>query len=137
MPLHTEIYQHIISAKLFIDEHFHERISLRRIAMNACMSRFHFHRIFTQVYNVTPHRYLTSKRMNKAKDLLCEENLTITEVCNRVGFESLGSFSTLFKKEIGFPPQYYRNMAWQKKQQARQEPLKSIPGCFVHAYGLQ
>ena len=60
----------------------------------------------------------------------------MTEVCNEVGFESIGTFSALFKKEIGFPPTYYRNMAWLKKQEALQQPKKFIPGCFIDSYGL-
>jgi hypothetical protein len=42
----------------------------------------------------------------------------------------------LFKKEIGFAPQYYRNMAWLKKQQAKEQPKRFIPHCFVEGYRL-
>src|SRR5687768_7215154 len=122
MQLHSDNYNRIVSAKLFIDENFHLTIGLDMIAKNACMSRFHFHRVFTSVYKITPHQYLTRKRISKAIDLLGKDEMSITEVCNSVGFESLGSFSMLFKKEIGFPPQYYRNMAWLKKQQSLKQP---------------
>src|SRR5262245_52643702 len=104
MRITTDIYQRIIAAKLYIDENYHEPIGLDDISKNACLSRFHFHRLFTKIYKVTPHQYLTQKRIDKAKDLLGKEELSVTEVCNNVGFESIGSFSTLFKKEIGFPP---------------------------------
>jgi len=110
MQLTTDIYQRIVAAKVYIDENFHESIDLENISQQAFLSKFHFHRLFTQVYRHTPHQYLTRKRMDKAKDLLAE-NKPVTEVCNEVGFESIGSFSVLFKKEIGFAPQYYRNMA--------------------------
>jgi AraC-like DNA-binding protein len=82
-----------------------------------------------------PHQYITRKRIDKAKDLL-SENKPVNEVCNEVGFESIGSFSILFKKEIGFAPTYYRNMAWLKKQEAKQQPKKFIPHCFVDSYKL-
>src|SRR6266849_2827159 len=117
MEITREIYSRIVSAKLYIDENYHEPIGLEEISRKAYLSRFHFHRLFTRVYKITPHQYLTRQRINKAKDLLVKEELSVTEVCNSVGFESIGSFSTLFKKEIGFPPQYYRNMAWLKQQQ--------------------
>jgi AraC-like DNA-binding protein len=87
-------------------------------------------------YKKTPHQYLTSKRIEKAKDLL-SENKPVTEVCNEVGFESLGSFSVLFKKEIGFAPQYYRNMAWLKKQKSKAQPKTVIPNCFIQSYRLE
>ena len=134
--LRPDTYQRIISAKIFIDENFHHTIDLEMIAEHAFLSRFHFHRLFTRVYKITPHRYLTRKRIHKAKDLLASRELSITEVCNHVGFESLASFSILFKKEIGFPPQYYRNMAWLKQKQAIQQPTQFIPHCFIESYGL-
>lgn len=135
MNLDPEIYNRLISAKTFMDEHYHEPITLLQISQKAFLSRFHFHRLFSQVYRKTPHQYLTQRRMEKAKDLL-EENKPVTDVCNEVGFESLGSFSVLFKKEIGFAPQYYRNMAWLKKQQSLEQPKKMIPHCFIESYGM-
>lgn len=137
MPIASDLYQRIVTAKLYIDENFQEAIDLDKIAGKACLSRFHFHRLFTKVYKITPHQYLTQKRIDKAKDLLDRETLSITEVCNEVGFESIGSFSILFKKEIGFAPTYYRNMAWLKQQQRKEQPKKFIPHCFIDGYELE
>ena len=137
MPIATDLYQRIVTAKVYIDDNFHEAIDLDKIAGQACLSRFHFHRLFTKVYKITPHQYLTQKRISKAKDLLNKQHLTITEVCNEVGFESIGSFSILFKKEIGFAPTYYRNMAWLKQQQVKEQPKQFIPHCFIDGYQLE
>ncbi|MEP7372789.1 MAG: AraC family transcriptional regulator [Chitinophagaceae bacterium] len=136
MQLTTDIYQRIVAAKVYIDENFQESIDLENISQQAFLSKFHFHRLFTQVYRHTPHQYLTRKRMDKAKDLLAE-NKSVTEVCNEVGFESIGSFSVLFKKEIGFAPQYYRNMAYKKKKEQIAQPKKAIPHCFIESYKLE
>ena len=135
MPIAIDLYDRIIAAKAFMDENYHEPLKLEEISSKAFLSRFHFHRLFSQVYKKTPHQYLTSKRIEKAKDLLAE-NKQVTDVCNEVGFESLGSFSVLFKKEIGFAPQYYRNMAWLKKQKALAQPKSAIPHCFIESYKL-
>ena len=135
MELHPELYQRIVAAKIFIDENFQESIDLEMISKHAFLSRFHFHRIFRQVYRRTPHQYLVRKRLDKAKDLL-SSNRSVTEVCTEVGFESISSFSVLFKKEIGFAPQFYRNMAWLKKQQQKAQPRKAIPHCFIEGYRL-
>ena len=135
MPIAEELYERIVAAKVFIDENYKEAINLDDISQKAFLSRYHFHRLFSQVYKKTPHQYLTLKRIEKAKDLLAE-NKQVIEVCNEVGFESLGSFSTLFKKEIGFAPTYYRNMAWLKKQQAKAQPKRFIPHCFIESYQL-
>ena len=135
MQLTPDIYQRIVTAKIYIDDNYHEPIDLALISQQAFLSRFHFHRLFRQVYRHTPHQYLTRKRLDRAKDLLAE-NKPVTEVCNEVGFESIGSFSMLFKKEIGFAPTYYRNMAWLKQQQQKEQPKKFIPHCFIDGYEL-
>ncbi|MDP4264089.1 MAG: AraC family transcriptional regulator [Bacteroidota bacterium] len=135
MNLNAQTYQRIALAKIYIDENYQEPIDLDDIAGKAFISRFHFHRLFRQIYRRTPHQYLTRKRLDKARDLLAE-NKPVTEVCNEVGFESIGSFSVLFKKEIGFAPTYYRNMAWLKKQQAKEQPRTVIPHCFIESYKL-
>ena len=135
MNLTPDIYQRIVAAKVYIDDNYYEHIDLERISQQAFLSRFHFHRLFRQVYRRTPHQYLTRKRLDKAKDLLAE-NKPINEVCNEVGFESIGSFSVLFKKEIGFAPQYYRNMAYKKKMEQLAQPKKAIPHCFIESYKL-
>ena len=96
MPIAPEVYKKIVMAKLYIDERFHEVIDLDRIAREACLSRFHFHRLFTRIYRVTPHQYLTRKRIEQARIALAGKTHTVTEICAEVGFESVGSFSTLF-----------------------------------------
>lgn len=135
MTLTSDIYQRIAAAKVYIDNNFHMPIDLEQVSQQAFLSRYHFHRLFKQVYKKTPHQYITRKRLNKAMDLL-SENKPVSEVCNEVGFESIGSFSFLFKKEIGFPPTYFRNMAWLKKQQEKNNPKQFIPHCFAETFGL-
>jgi AraC-like DNA-binding protein len=131
MPIAPEVYKKIVAGKLYIDERFHEPIDLDRIAREACLSRFHFHRLFTRIYRLTPHQYLTRKRIEQARKALAERTLTVTEICAAVGFESIGSFSTLFKKTIGHAPNNYRQQEWQKNIQAREQPLAFIPHCFI------
>lgn len=135
MAIAAELYERIVAAKVFIDENFHQTINLDTISQKAFLSPYHFHRLFSEVYKKTPHQYLTARRMEKAKELL-SQNKQISDVCNEVGFESLGSFSSLFKKEIGFVPTYYRNMAWLKKQQGKRQPKRFIPHCFIETYRL-
>lgn len=136
MQLPEDIYQRIVAAKLFMDEHYHEAIDLGEISGQAFLSRFHFHRLFTRIYRSTPHRYLTRRRMDKARDLLAQEGLSVSEICTSVGFESIGSFSTLFKKETGIGPQHYRNLRIVQQQQAKAQPRTFIPHCFIEGYKL-
>jgi AraC-like DNA-binding protein len=134
MPIALDVYTRIIAAKLYIDGHFQEPIDLEIISREACISRFHFHRLFTRIYNKTPHQYLTQKRIELARELLAGEQLTVGEICYSVGFESTGSFSDLFKKEIGLGPRLYRNIAWLKKQEAKINPVRFIPHCFIDSF---
>jgi AraC-like DNA-binding protein len=137
MPVDTELYERIIAAKLFMDENFHEPIHLEQISQQAYFSRFHFHRLFTGIYCRTPHAYLTSKRLQKAKLLLEQEGISIQEVCNSVGFESLASFSLLFSRHQGIAPQYYRNLAYIKNKLAKKQPERFIPNCIIQQLGIQ
>jgi AraC-like DNA-binding protein len=134
MPIAPEVYTRIIAAKVFIDQNFHKSIGLDCNSREACISRYHFHRLFTHIYNRTPHQYLTQKRISQALELLKMEELSVQEVCSSVGFESIGSFTVFFKREIGFPPHSYRKKAWLKQQQTKQEPEKFIPGCFMATF---
>lgn len=131
MPISAQVYKQIVAAKQYMDEHFHEPIGQEQIARQACLSRFHFHRLFTRVYRTTPYQYLTRKRVEQARLWLASEDCTVSEVGNNVGFESAGSFSLLFKKETGIPPVDFRQKAKQKQQQAIQQPRKFIPHCHI------
>ena len=68
-----------------------------------------------------------------AKQLLAESELLVTEICFEVGFESLGSFSTLFHRIVGWSPSIYRARTWEM----RANPLKFIPNCYVIMHGIQ
>jgi AraC-like DNA-binding protein len=126
-----DIYHRVIAAKIFIDENYHEPIHLEQISRQAFFSRFHFHRLFTKIYGKTPQEYLTLKRLQQAKILLQQEGISIKEICNDVGFESLASFSLLFRKRNGYAPQYYRNVAFLKNKLAKEQPRHFIPNCII------
>ncbi len=130
-----DIYTRIVAAKRYIDDHFHEPISLNHISREACFSRFHFHRLFTGIYQKTPHQYLTFKRIELAGQLLANKNLAIGDICNAVGFESIGSFSGLFKKETGLAPKDYREKVIKRRKAAYERPLQFIPACFAERFG--
>ncbi|MEO8762700.1 MAG: AraC family transcriptional regulator [Ginsengibacter sp.] len=132
--LANDIYERVVLAKMFIDDNFQEALDLEQISQQAFFSRFHFHRLFTRIYRKTPHEYLTILRLQHAKDLLTKEGISIREVCNSVGFESLGSFSTLFRKQYGYAPQYYRNIGYLKNKLAKEQPKRFIPHCFADTY---
>lgn len=119
-------------AREFIDDHFSHPLDLDQISEHAHFSRYHFIRLFRRAYYETPHEYLTRRRIEKAKELLALSELSVTEICFEVGFESLGSFSALFHKMVGWSPSVYRARSLEQKR----TPLKFIPHCLVFMHGL-
>lgn len=125
------IYQRIVRAKLFIDTHYAEQIDVRKIAGEAYFSRFHFIRLFKSIYGKTPHQYVISVRIAKAKNLLLLSS-NIAEVCFAVGFDSVTSFSSLFRRATGFSTAAYRKVLMRKKTECLKNPLLFIPGCHAN-----
>jgi len=128
------IYKQMVQAKLFIDNHFAESINLDDIANEAFFSKFHFIRLFKTIYEKTPHQYLTAVRIEKAKELLQTEE-SVTQVCFSVGFDSLSSFTGLFKRRTTFTPSAYQRLKLQRKQEISRTPLKFVPNCFAERKG--
>ena len=115
---------------MFIDRNYAEPIDAGDIADEACYSKFHFIRTFKSIYGKTPHQYLTAVRIEKAKELL-ESEATVTGACFSVGFDSLGSFTALFKRRTGLTPSQYRREKLERKQKMREKPLTFVPGCII------
>ena len=108
-----------------IDRDFAEALDLDAMAREAGYSKYHFARTFAMAYGETPRAYLTRRRVERAKNLLRTANLSVTEVCFLVGFESLGSFSSLFRRLVGQSPSAYRASS------LATGAVPPIPGCVV------
>lgn len=102
-----EMYVQVRQSKAFMTQYYADKIELSDIAKEAFMSRFHYVRIFKQMYGLTPRAYLRDLRISKAKTLLKQGN-PITQVCFDVGYESLLTFSSVFKKCTGRTPKEYQ-----------------------------
>ena len=77
-PVAVETYQRLVRARTFIDQCYHLPLDLQQISSEACLSRYHFLRLFRRAFNKTPHQYLTQRRIEKAKELLSSSGLTVT-----------------------------------------------------------
>ncbi|WP_420398740.1 AraC family transcriptional regulator [Flagellimonas sp.] len=128
------LYKRIVQAKLFIDNNFQDKIDLDNISDESHFSKFHFIRLFTKIYGKTPHKYLTSVRVQEAKEHL-KKGTPITETCFAVGFDSPSSFTGLFKRAVGLTPKAYQTQQLQRKEEIAEKPLKFIPNCFAQAKG--
>jgi AraC-like DNA-binding protein len=110
-------------ARDYADRHFGEPLDLEQLASVAALSKFHFHRLFTATYGRTPAAHLSERRIERAQDLLRSTNLTVTEVCFAVGFNSLGSFSSRFTQIVGQSPSAFQ------RRYGGNGPR--IPGCYL------
>ncbi|QEC78290.1 helix-turn-helix domain-containing protein [Mucilaginibacter ginsenosidivorax] len=128
------LYRRIVHAKLFIDGHYHQAINLDDIADEAFFSKFHFIRLFKTTYGKTPHQYLIAVRVEQAR-LLLQKGASVTEACYAVGFDSVTSFSALFKKVILLSPSVYQQRELQRAADMVKAPLKFIPNCFAQENG--
>ncbi len=124
---------HLRRVRALIDQHYATPISIERMSEEAALSPYHFIRLFHRAYRQTPHQYLVQRRIQRAKELLRSTNLSVTEICSEVGFESLGSFSALFRRDVGLSPSAYRERA---AAPAVPAPAMPVPLCFRIHHGL-
>ena len=98
----------IETARAYIQENFQEDISLDQIARHACVSPFHFSRLFRRHTAFSPYQYLLHVRLKHAGMLLRNGTLPIGEIATLSGFRSAENFSTAFRQKLGRPPKEYR-----------------------------
>lgn len=121
--------RHLLRAKDLADARHAEPIRVADMAEAARLSPAHFSRAFQATFGESPHRYLLTRRLERAAALLRSTDRTVTDICFLVGLESVGSFTTSFRRMFGASPTAYR---------ARFPPAAAhavVPSCVVRAYG--
>ena len=99
----------ITKAKRFIEEHYTEEISLGQVAAAVHTSVFYFCKLFKKITGINFTEFVSRTRIEKAKNLLLNPNLRISEIAYEVGFQSLTHFNRVFKKVVGESPTEYRS----------------------------
>ena len=94
--------------QVFLADNLDRDVDLRAIAHEASLSPYYFTRQFTAYVGVPPYRYLIGLRIDRAMQLLRETELSVTQICHRVGFNSLSHFTTTFRQHTGVSPSAYR-----------------------------
>ena len=103
-----ELYRRLYLAKDYVDASFDQPITLAELASVAGLSPNHLLRVFRQLFHQTPYQYITARRLEHARHLLRHSDRSVTDICLSLGFESLGSFSWLFRRHTGISPAAYR-----------------------------
>jgi AraC-like DNA-binding protein len=120
--------RHLLRARDLADRRYVERLEVDQMARAAGLSRAHFSREFKHAFGVSPHAYLLTRRLERAATLLRVTDRSVMEVCMDVGLQSVGSFTTSFKRMFGVTPTTYRATFPPAAAHAR------VPSCVVHAY---
>lgn len=124
-------FRRLIRARDLLAAQSANRITLDRAASEACLSPFHFQRLFVRVFGESPHEFVTRLRMERARRLLEADQMPVTEICLEIGYVSLGTFSARFAERIGQSPSEYRRAARQWVTPGHSWPIYRIPGCFL------
>lgn len=103
----------VIGIRNYINNNYDVNLNLDLLSQIQYVSKYHLLRLFKKYYGQTPRQYLIDKRIEKSKGHL-KDGMSVTETCFAVGFESLASFSTLFKTKTGNTPSEF-----QKEQLSR------------------
>jgi AraC family transcriptional regulator len=115
-----ELYRRLLRGKDYLDSFWGDQVHLEEVARQACLSTYHFHRLFCEVFRETPNQYLQRKRLVNARRLLERSEQSVTDICLEVGFESVTSFSGLFRRNFGCSPREYRSRNVKLPQRPRQ-----------------
>jgi len=111
-----------------MDAASHEGWPVERLARVSNVSKAHFARSFKEAFGVPPHRYLLTRRIERAKALLRDTELPILEIALRTGWNSLGTFGRTFRDITGGSPRELRT-----REQAARHELERVPACYVSA----
>lgn len=114
---------HLRRAKDLVDRSYAQPLDVLALASHAHMSPAHFARQFKEAFGESPHQYVLTRRVERAMELLRNTDATVTEVCFEVGFQSLGSFSSAFRRVTDMTPTAYRATA------IGYPP--TVPGCWA------
>ena len=128
--MHRELLLRLRYSRDYLAAHFADPWSLAAAAQLACLSPFHYQRVFAQAFGETPHAFLTRVRMQHARQLLVDTELPVTFVCQAVGYASLGTFSTRFHQAAGCSPTEDRRSAHRCFPGYRTRPPQFIPTCL-------
>jgi|SRR5579862_5651164 len=134
--VHDDTFRRLCRARDFLAGDYQSAIRLEQAAREACLSPFHFHRLFTSTFGETPHDFLTRLRIDRARRLLVSANMSVTDVCMEVGYSSLGSFSLKFRSVVGSSPtDYQREIRRIFGYSAPWRGVLFLPDCFASAFG--
>lgn len=128
MSQSPELLRRLLRAKDRMDGASHEEWPIRRLAKVSCVSPAHFARAFRQAFGSPPHRYLLTRRIERAVALLRDTDLPVTDIAFQTGWKSLGTFGRVFRDITGQSPGTLR-----ARERSVPHGRQHVPECIVRA----
>ena len=128
MSQDPELLRRLLRAKDRMDSASEEAWPVRRLAQVSGVSQAHFARSFREAFGAPPHRYLLTRRIERAKTLLRDTDIPIIEIAFETGWSSLGAFGRTFRDITGESPGELR-----AREQAAAHALDRVPACYLSA----
>jgi transcriptional regulator GlxA family with amidase domain len=128
MSLDADLLRRLLRAKDRMDVASHEEWPVERLAKVSRVSQAHFARSFKDAFGVPPHRYLLTRRIERAKALLRDTEWSVTDIAFQTGWTSLGTFGRIFRDVTGESPGKLRT-----REKAASHGFDSVPACFLIA----
>lgn len=122
------LLRRLLRAKDRMDAASHEEWPVPRLARVSGVSAAHFARSFKDAFGVPPHRYLLTRRLERAKAMLRDTDLSVTEIAFQTGWSSLGTFGRTFRDVTGESPGELR-----AREKAAPHQPERVPACFLSA----
>lgn len=102
-----DLYRRLQRGKEFIDSYFSMPLSIDTVAQEACMSEYHFFRLFKLIFGISPNQYLIRKRLEFGKNILLQDRYSVSNAAIEAGFSDIYTFSKAFKKHFGVSPSHF------------------------------
>jgi transcriptional regulator GlxA family with amidase domain len=122
------LLRRLLRAKDRMDAASHREWPVSRLASVSGVSQAHFARSFKEAFGVPPHRYLLTRRIERAKALLRDTDLSIIDIAFETGWSSLGTFGRIFRDITGESPTELR-----ARERRSSQALERVPHCYVAA----
>lgn len=106
----SDIYKRLNRSIDFIESSYNKNISIDDISRVAAISKYHLIRLFKELYKTTPYNYLVKTRLGKAKNMLVVSDDSISSICDKLGYNSITTFTNVFKRHTGHSPAVYRTL---------------------------
>jgi len=129
-PLSDELFVRLCRSREYLADCADAPVRLDQAARLAYFSKYHYLRMFAAAFGETPLEFVSRVRMERARSLLSSTEWSVTEICLEVGYESLATFSSRFRRFAGHAPSEIRRQSRKSFAMPSLAAIYNVPTCF-------